>query len=117
MMTTSGMSTGITIWLTKYLKKLGINLTLNRKSIDKSSIKYEITIQYLFNSSRNLNGRWLQDIKYNSDGKYSSYNQIAINIRNWIRDNLPVHYRTLDTLHELGKKIERLNLSFELDLN
>ena len=117
MMTTSGMSTGITIWLTKYLKKLGINLTLNRKSIDKSSVKYEITIQYLFNSSRNLNGRWLQDIKYNSDGKYSSYNQIAINIRNWIRDNLPVHYRTLDTLHELGKKIERLNLSFELDLN
>ena len=117
MMTTSGMSTGITIWLTKYLKKLGINLTLNRKSIDKSSVKYEITIQYLFNSSRNLNGRWLQDIKYNSDGKYSSYNQIAINIRTWIRDNLPVHYRTLDTLHELGKKIERLNLSFELDLN
>ena len=117
MMTTSGMSIGITIWLTKYLKKLGINLTLNRKSIDKSSVKYEITVQYLFNSSRNLQGRWLQDIKYNSDGKYSSNNQTDINLRTWIRDNLPVHYRTLDTLHEIGKKIERLNLSFELDLN
>jgi hypothetical protein len=116
MMTTSGMSSGITIWLTKYLKKLGINLTLNRKSIDKSSVKYEITVQYLFNSSRNLHGRWLQDIKYNSDGKYSSNNQTDINLRTWIRDNLPVHYRTLDRLYEIGKKIESLNLSFDLDL-
>lgn len=117
MMTTSGMSAGVTIWITKYQKKLGINLTLNRISIENSSVKYEVTIQYLFNSAMRLSGRWLQDIKYNSDGKYSSNNQTDINLRTWVRDNLPVHYKTLDTLHEIGKKIERLNISFELHLN
>ena len=117
MMTTSGMSAGVTIWITKYQKKLGINLTLKRTSIENGSVDYEIVIQYLFNSAMRLSGRWLQDIKFNSDGKYTIYNQIAINIRTWIRDNLPVHYRTIDTLHELGKKIERLNLSFNLDLD
>jgi hypothetical protein len=116
MMTNSGMSTGITIWLTKYLKKLGINLSLNRKSIGKSSVNHEIEIQYLFNSSRNLSGRWLQDIKYDSDGKYKSSTQTDMHLKNWIRDNLPVHYRTLDRLYEIGKKIESLNLSFDLDL-
>ena len=117
MMTTSGMSAGVTIWITKYQKKLGINLTLKRTIIENGSVDYEIVIQYLFNSAMRLSGRWLQDIKFNSDGKYTIYNQIAINIRTWIRDNLPVHYRTIDTLHELGKKIERLNLSFNLDLD
>lgn len=117
MMTTSGMSAGVTIWITKYQKKLGINLTLKRTSIENGSVDYEIVIQYLFNSAMRLSGRWLQDIKFNSDGKYSSNNQTDINLRTWVRDNLPVHYRTLDTLHELGKKIERLNLSFNLDLD
>ena len=39
-----------------------------------------------------------------------------MHLKNWIRDNLPVHYRTLDRLYEIGKKIESLNLSFDLDL-
>jgi len=114
---TSNMSCGITIWLTKYLKKLGINLTLERTSITDDTANYKITTQYLFNSSRTLSGRWLQDIKFNSEGKFISNSQTDINLRTWIRDNLPVHYRTLDTLHELGKKIEELNLTFELDLS
>ena len=108
---------GLTIWIRKYLSKLGVNLQLNRENIESNYLNYKISTSFFFNSSRNLNGRWLQDIKYNSDGKYSSYNQIAINIRTWIRDNLPIHYDTLNNLKKIGDKIDSMNLSFQLDLN
>ena len=107
----------LTIWIRKYLSKLGVNLQLNRENIESNYLNYKISTSFFFNSSRNLNGRWLQDIKYNSDGKYSSYNQIAINIRTWIRDNLPIHYDTLNNLKKIGDKIDSMNLSFQLDLN
>ena len=34
-----------------------------------------------------------------------------------MRDNLPIHYDTLNNLKKIGEKIESMNLKFELDLN
>jgi hypothetical protein len=34
-----------------------------------------------------------------------------------MRDNLPIHYDTLNNLKKIGDKIDSMNLSFQLDLN
>ena len=105
---------GLTIWIRKYLSKLGVNLKLNRENIESNYLNYKISTSFFFNSSRNLNDRWIQDLDLSKpDGK----NKTDINVRTWMRDNLPIHYDTLNNLKKIGDKIDSMNLSFQLDLN
>ena len=104
----------LTIWIRKYLSKLGVNLKLNRENIESNYLNYKISTSFFFNSSRNLNLRWIQDLDLSkTDGK----NKTDINVRTWMRDNLPIHYDTLNNLKKIGDKIDSMNLSFQLDLN
>ena len=104
----------LTIWIRKYLSKLGVNLQLNRENIESNYLNYKISTSFFFNSSRHLNGRWIQDLDLSKpDGK----NKTDINVRTWMRDNLPIHYDTLNNLKKIGDKIDSMNLSFQLDLN
>ena len=104
----------ITIWIRKYLNKLGVNLKLNRGNIESNYLNYKISTSFLFNSSRQLNDRWIQDLDLNKpDGKHKT----DISVRTWVRDNLPIHYDTLNNLKKFGEMINSLNLSFQLDLN
>ena len=110
----------LTIWIRKYLSKLGVNLKLNRENIESNYLNYKISTSFFFNSSRNLNRlsggntRWIQDLDLSKpDGK----NKTDINVRTWMRDNLPIHYDTLNNLKKIGDKIDSMNLSFQLDLN
>ena len=104
----------LTIWIRKYLSKLGVNLKLNRENIESNYLNYKISTSFFFNSSRNLNGRWIQDLDLSKpDGK----NKTDINVRTWMKDNLPIHYDTLNNLKKIGDKIDSMNLSFQLDLN
>jgi len=104
----------ITIWIRKYLNKLGVNLKLNRGNIESNYLNYKISTSFLFNSSRQLNDRWIQDLDLNKpDGKHKT----DISVRTWVRDNLPIHYDTLNNLKKIGEMINSLNLSFQLDLN
>jgi len=105
---------GLTIWIRKYLSKLGVNLQLNRENIESNYLNYKISTSFFFNSSRNLNDRWIQDLDLSKpDGK----NKTDINVRTWMRDNLPIHYDTLNNLKKIGDKIDSINLKFQLDLN
>ena len=104
----------LTIWIRKYLSKLGVNLKLNRENIESNYLNYKISTSFFFNSSRHLNGRWIQDLDLSKpDGK----NKTDINVRTWMRDNLPIHYDTLNNLKKIGDKIDSMNLTFQLDLN
>jgi hypothetical protein len=104
----------LTIWIRKYLSKLGVNLKLNRENIESNYLNYKISTSFFFNSSMYLNGRWIQDLDLNKpDGKHKT----DINVRTWMRDNLPIHYDTLNNLKNIGDKIDSMNLSFQLDLN
>ena len=104
----------LTIWIRKYLSKLGVNLKLNRENIESNYLNYKISTSFFFNSSRNLNLRWIQDLDLSkTDGK----NKTDINVRTWMRDNLPIHYDTLNNLKKIGDKIDSMNLTFQLDLN
>ena len=104
----------LTIWIRKYLSKLGVNLKLNRVNIESNYLNYKISTSFFFNSSRNLNDRWIQDLDLSKpDGK----NKTDINVRTWMRDNLPIHYDTLNNLKKIGDKIDSMNLTFQLDLN
>ena len=104
----------LSIWIRKYLSKLGVNLQLNRENIESNYLNYKISTSFFFNSSRNLNDRWIQDLDLSKpDGK----NKTDINVRTWMRDNLPIHYDTLNNLKKIGDKIDSMNLSFQLDLN
>ena len=104
----------LTIWIRKYLSKLGVNLKLNRENIESNYLNYKISTSFFFNSSRHLNGRWIQDLDLSKpDGKHKT----DINVRTWMRDNLPIHYDTLNNLKKIGDKIDSMNLSFQLDLN
>ena len=105
---------GVTIWIRKYLSKLGINLSLIREKIESNCLNYTISTEFFFNSSRHLNGRWIQTLNLDKpDGQYKT----DVNVRTWMRDNLPIHYDTLNNLKKIGEKIELMNLTFELDLN
>ena len=104
----------LTIWIRKYLSKLGVNLKLNRENIESNYLNYKISTSFFFNSSRNLNLRWIQDLDLSkTDGK----NKTDINVRTWMKDNLPIHYDTLNNLKKIGDKIDSMNLTFQLDLN
>jgi len=104
----------LTIWIRKYLSKLGVNLKLNRENIESNYLNYKISTSFFFNSSMYLNGRWIQDLDLNKpDGKHKT----DINVRTWMRDNLPIHYDTLNNLKKIGDKIDSMNLTFQLDLN
>lgn len=104
----------LTIWIRKYLSKLGVNLKLNRENIESNYLNYKISTSFFFNSSRHLNDRWIQDLDLNKpDGKHKT----DINVRTWMRDNLPIHYDTLNNLKKIGEMINLMNLTFQLDLN
>jgi hypothetical protein len=103
----------LTIWIRKYLSKLGINLSLVREKIESNYLNYTISTEFFFNSSRHLNGRWIQTLNLDKpDGQYKT----DVNIRTWMRDNLPIHYDTLNNLKKIGENIESMNLKFKLDL-
>ena len=104
----------LTIWIRKYLSKLGVNLKLNRENIESNYLNYKISTSFFFNSSRHLNGRWIQDLDLS---KTDVKNKTDINVRTWMKDNLPIHYDTLNNLKKIGDKIDSMNLSFQLDLN
>ena len=104
---------GVTIWIRKYLSKLGVNLSLIREKIESNYLIYTISTEFFFNSSRHLNGRWIQILNLDKpDGQYKT----DVNVRTWMRDNLPIHYDTLNNLRKIADKIESMNLSFKLDL-
>lgn len=104
----------LTIWVRKYLSKLGVNLKLDRENIESNYLNYKITTSFFFNSARDLPNRWIQDLDLNKpDGKHKT----DINVRTWMRDNLPIHYDTLNNLKKIGEKIDSMNLTFQLDLN
>lgn len=103
----------LTIWIRKYLSKFGVSLSLIRENIESGHLNYKISTTFFFNSSRHLNSRWIQDLDLDKpDGQYKT----DINVRTWIRDNLPIHYDTLNNLKKIGNKIKSMNLSFKLDL-
>jgi hypothetical protein len=114
----------LTIWIRKYLSKLGVNLKLNRENIESNYLNYKISTSFFYNSSSNLIGRWIHGLEYNSDGRYSNFCKDStglylsdINLRTWMKNNLPIHYDTLNNLKKIGDKIDSMNLSFQLDLN
>jgi len=105
---------GVTIWIRKYLSKLGINLSLIREKIESNCLNYTISTEFFFNSSRHLNGRWIQTLNLDKpDGQYKT----DVNVRTWMRDNLPIHYDTLNNLKKIGEKTNSMNLTFQLNLN
>lgn len=105
---------GLTIWIRKYLSHLGVHLSLIRQNIESDHLNYKIEPYFFFNSARNLQGRWIQLLNLDKpEGQFRT----DMNVRTWMRDNLPVHYDTLNKLKEIGKKIDSINLTFQLDLN
>jgi hypothetical protein len=63
----------LTIWIRKYLSKLGVNLKLNRENIESNYLNYKISTSFFFNSSMYLNGRWIQDLDLSKpDGKHKT---------------------------------------------
>jgi len=103
----------LTIWIRKYLSKIGVNLKLNRENIKSNYLNYKITTSFFFNSARDLPNRWIQDL----DVIKPVGHKTDVNVRTWVRDNLPIHYDTLNNLKKIGQKIDSMNLSFQLDLN
>ena len=105
----------LTIWLREYSSKFGINLKLNRDKIVPNSLNYKISTSFFFNSSRDLNGRWIQDLDLDKpEGKHKS----DLNIKEWIKKNLhPVKWDLLSKLKTIESKINSLNLTFDLNLN
>jgi hypothetical protein len=105
----------LTIWLREYSSKFGINLKLNRDKIVSNSLNYKISTSFFFNSSRDLNGRWIQDLNLDKlEGNHKS----DLNIKEWIKKNLhATKWNIISKLKEIEKKINSLNLSFDLDLN
>jgi hypothetical protein len=104
----------LTIWLREYSSKFGINLKLNRDKIVSNSLNYKISTSFFFNSSRDLNGRWIQDLDLDKpEGKHKS----DLNLKDWIKKNLnPTKWNIISKLKEIEKKINSLNLTFDLDL-
>ena len=105
----------LTIWLREYSSKFGINLKLNRDKIVSNNLNYKISTSFFFNSSRDLNGRWIQDLDLDKpEGKHKS----DLNIKEWIKKNLhPVKWDLLSKLKTIESKINSLNLTFDLNLN
>jgi hypothetical protein len=103
-----GNTKSLTIWIRKYLSKLGVNLKLNRENIESNYLNYKISTSFFFNSSRNLNDRWIQDLDLDKPDFI---------FRTWMRDSLPIHYDTLNNLKKIGEKTNSMNLTFQLNLN
>ncbi len=105
----------LTIWLREYSSKFGINLKLNRNKVESDNLNYKISTSFFFNSSRDLNGRWIQDLDLDKpEGKHKS----DLNIKDWIKKNLhSTKWDIISKLKEIEKKINSLNLTFDLDLN
>jgi len=105
----------LTIWLREYSNKFGINLKLNRDKVESDSLNYKISTSFFFNSSRDLNGRWIQDLDLDRlEGNHKS----DLNIKEWIKKNLhPTKWDIISKLKEIEKKINSLNLTFELYLD
>ena len=104
----------VTIWIRKYLSKIGVNLSLIREKIESNYLNYTISTKFFFNSSRHLNGRWIQTLNLDKpDGQFKT----DVSVKNWMKDNLPIHYDTLNNLKKIGEKIDSMNLVFKLDLN
>lgn len=105
----------LTIWIREYSSKFGINLKLNRDKIESDNLSYKISMSLFFHNSRDLNGRWIQDLDLEKpEGKHAS----DLNVKVWIEKNLhPSKWDILSKLKIIKNKINSLNLTFDLDLN
>jgi hypothetical protein len=97
----------ISIWIRLFNSKLGLSLSMIKISLDEEIAYYRLISEPVFNS-RNLSDRWIS--KINMDN-------IDPRIREWIKNNIPVHYGTINKIKEFDKKIDDLNLTFSLDLD
>jgi hypothetical protein len=98
----------ISIYIRKFLSKLGLMIVLRRDKLNESEITYKIDVKNFFCGNYNF----ITPIEITEDKT-----KIDSRVRTWIRDNLPVHYFALDKLKELQEKILQLNLSFTVDLD
>jgi hypothetical protein len=105
----------LTIWLREYSSKFGINLKLNRDKIVSNNLNYKISTSFFFNSSRDLNGRWIQDLDLDKpEGKHKS----DLNLKDWIKKNLhSTKWNIMSKLKEIEEKINSLHLTFDLNLD
>jgi hypothetical protein len=105
----------LTLWMREYSSKFGVSLKLKRENISTDTLNYNIQTIFLFNSSRDLNGRWIQDLDLDKpEGK----NKSDLNIKDWIEKNLPkTQWDLVSKLKNIESKINYLNLTFDLDLN
>lgn len=97
----------ISIWIRLFNSKLGFSLSMIKKSLDEEKAYYILLSEPVFNS-RNLSDRYVS--KINMDN-------IDPRIKEWIKNNIPVHYGTINKIKEFDKKIDDLNLTFSLDLD
>jgi hypothetical protein len=106
----------ITIWINKFLKKIGLSIILIRDKYNKEKniLTYEITHSFFLNTARTISDRWLKYI--NPDRLYSQAST-DIDTRNWIQKNLPSEKSALQDLRDINNKMKELKLSFELNLD
>lgn len=105
--------TELTLWILKFQKKLGLTLLLSRINLskDREFVNYKITPKWSFNSGRNLQDRWIQDVNLDD---LSGKPDIDINVEKWIEKNLPGI--TKEILSDYISQINKMNLQFDLDL-
>lgn len=98
----------IIIWIRLFNSKIGISMSLIKRDIKNDIANYTILVEPVFNSNINLSSRFVSKI---------NMEKIDPRIREWIKNNIPIHYGTINKIKEFEKSIENLNLSFHLDLN
>lgn len=104
--------TELTLWILKFQKKLGLTLLLSPMNLSKDGefVNYKITPKWSFNSARNLQDRWIQDVNLDN----LSGGSTDINVEKWMEKNLPGI--TKEILSEYITQINKMNLKFDLDL-
>jgi len=105
--------TELTLWILKFQKKLGLTLLLSPMNLSKDGefVHYKITPKWSFNSGRNLQDRWIQDVNLDD---LSGKPDIDINVEKWMEKNLPGI--TKEILSDYITQINKMNLKFDLDL-
>jgi hypothetical protein len=108
----------ISIWIRLFGSRLGLSLSMIKTSLDEKTAYYRLISEPVFNENRNLSNRYVSKINMNN---------IHPKIRKWIKNNIPallayaqeeyVNYNTINKIKEFDKKIDDLNLTFNLDLD
>jgi hypothetical protein len=103
----------IIIWIRLFNSKIGLSMSLIKRDIKNNIANYDILVEPVFNSNKNLIDRFVSKI---------NMERIDPRIIEWIKNNIPIHYGrngsgAINKIKEFEKSIENLNLSFNLDLN